>query len=42
MGNALGFFHCLANRWLARDYAWGEPQALPRTAIYHPQKTPPH
>jgi hypothetical protein len=25
MGNALGFFHCLANRWLARDYAWGEP-----------------
>jgi cobaltochelatase CobN len=38
MGNALDFFRCLANRWLQRSYAWGEPQALPRTAIYHPQK----
>ena len=40
MGNALGFFRCLANRWLGRDYAWSEPQALPRTAIYHPHKSP--
>ena len=38
MGNALDFFRCLANRWLARDYIWGEPQTLPRTAIYHPRK----
>ncbi|WP_192558149.1 cobaltochelatase subunit CobN [Pseudomonas allokribbensis] len=38
MGNALDFFRCLANRWLARDYVWGEPQTLPRTAIYHPNK----
>ncbi|VVN69123.1 Aerobic cobaltochelatase subunit CobN [Pseudomonas fluorescens] len=38
MANALDFFRCLANRWLARDYLWAEPQALPRTAIYHPQK----
>ena len=38
MGNALDFFRCLANRWLARDYTWGEPQVLPRTAIYHPHK----
>ncbi|UZE14670.1 cobaltochelatase subunit CobN [Pseudomonas sp. B21-053] len=40
MGNALDFFRCLANRWLDRDYAWAEPQTLPRTAIYHPQKSP--
>ncbi|MDN3221190.1 cobaltochelatase subunit CobN [Pseudomonas nunensis] len=40
MGNALDFFHCLANRWLDRDYAWAEPQTLPRTAIYHPHKSP--
>ncbi|UUT10459.1 cobaltochelatase subunit CobN [Pseudomonas zeae] len=39
LGNALDFFRCLANRWLARDYVWEEPQALPRTAIYHPNKT---
>ncbi|MBV4519111.1 cobaltochelatase subunit CobN [Pseudomonas sp. SWRI74] len=39
MANALDFFRCLANRWLARDYLWAEPQALPRTAIYHPQKS---
>ncbi|HJR30669.1 MAG TPA: cobaltochelatase subunit CobN [Pseudomonas sp.] len=42
MNNALDFFRCLANRWLDRDYAWGEPQTLPRTAIYHPQKSPAH
>ena len=40
MGNALDFFRCLATRWLGRDYAWGEPQTLPRTAIYHPHKSP--
>ncbi len=40
MGNALDFFRCLANRWLDRDYAWAEPQTLPRTAIYHPRKSP--
>ncbi len=36
MGNALSLFNCLASRFLGRDYAWAEPQALPRTAIYHP------
>jgi len=40
MGNALDLFRCLANRWLGRDYAWAEPQVLPRTAIYHPHKSP--
>ena len=40
LGNALDFFRCLANRWLGRDYAWSEPQTLPRTAIYHPHKSP--
>jgi cobaltochelatase CobN len=40
MGNALDFFRCLANRWLDREYAWAEPQTLPRTAIYHPRKSP--
>lgn len=35
--NALNLYHCMANRWLGRDYAWEEPQALPRTAIYHPR-----
>ena len=40
MGNALDFFRCLASRWLGRDYAWAEPQTLPRTAIYHPHKSP--
>lgn len=39
-GNALDLFRCLANRWLGRDYAWSEPQVLPRTAIYHPHKSP--
>ncbi len=36
MANALSLFNCLANRFLGRDYDWDEPQALPRTAIYHP------
>ncbi len=38
MGNALDFFRCLASACLGRDYAWAEPQTLPRTAIYHPHK----
>ncbi|CAG8863270.1 Aerobic cobaltochelatase subunit CobN [Pseudomonas fluorescens] len=37
--NAQNLFKCLANRWLGRDYAWDEPQQLPRTAVYHPAKT---
>jgi len=36
--NALQLFNCLAGRWLDRDYAWDEPQTLPRVAIYHPRK----
>ncbi|MHC8314542.1 cobaltochelatase subunit CobN [Pseudomonas sp. LB3P31] len=40
LGNALDFFRCLASRWLGRDYSWGEPQTLPRTALYHPRKSP--
>jgi len=35
--NALQLYRCLASLWLGRDYPWGEPQTLPRTAIYHPQ-----
>lgn len=38
MHNALELYRCLANCWLGRDYPWTEPQALPRTAIYHPHK----
>lgn len=37
MDNARQFFACLANRHLQRDYAWSEPQTLPRVAVYHPQ-----
>ncbi len=40
LGNALDFFRCLASRWLERDYPWAEPRALPRTAIYHPHRSP--
>ncbi|KGU82733.1 cobaltochelatase subunit CobN [Pseudomonas mediterranea] len=39
LGNALDLFHNLGNQWFGRDYAWAEPQTLPRTAIYHPQNT---
>jgi cobaltochelatase CobN len=35
--NALQLFNYLASRWLDRPYAWSEPQALPRTAVYHPR-----
>ncbi|SEI20989.1 cobaltochelatase CobN subunit [Pseudomonas asplenii] len=38
LGNALQLFRCLASGWLGRDYPWQEPRALPRTAIYHPQR----
>ncbi|NBA98173.1 cobaltochelatase subunit CobN [Pseudomonas sp. R5(2019)] len=34
--NALNLYRCLASRWLGRDYPWGEPEVLPRTALYHP------
>jgi cobaltochelatase CobN len=37
--NALQLYHCIASRWLGRDYSWVEPQVLPRTAIYHPDKS---
>lgn len=36
LGNALDFYRCLASGYLGRDYAWAEPQSLPRTSIYHP------
>ncbi|HEY0287190.1 MAG TPA: cobaltochelatase subunit CobN [Pseudomonas sp.] len=36
--NALQLYRCLASGWLGRDYSWSEPQALPRTALYHPKK----
>ncbi|WP_230153721.1 cobaltochelatase subunit CobN, partial [Pseudomonas brassicacearum] len=39
LGNALDLFHNLGSQWFGRDYPWAEPQALPRTAIYHPRKT---
>lgn len=39
LGNALDLFHNLGSQWFGRDYVWAEPQTLPRTAIYHPQKT---
>ncbi|MGR4973738.1 cobaltochelatase subunit CobN [Pseudomonas sp. LARHCG127] len=38
LGNALDLFHNLGSQWFGRDYPWAEPQALPRTAIYHPAK----
>ncbi|MBD9483933.1 cobaltochelatase subunit CobN [Pseudomonas sp. PDM14] len=37
--NALQFFHCIANRYLSRDYAWDAPRALPRVGLYHPHKS---
>lgn len=37
--NALNLFHCLANQWLGRDYAWDAPQQLPRTSVYHPRQS---
>ncbi|UVM63510.1 cobaltochelatase subunit CobN [Pseudomonas sp. B21-010] len=38
LGNALDLFYNLGSQWFGRDYPWAEPQALPRTAIYHPAK----
>ena len=35
--NAQALFDFIATRWLGGDYPWAEPQALPRTVIYHPQ-----
>lgn len=36
-GNALQLFNCIASQWLQRDYAWVEPQPLPRVGLYHSQ-----
>ncbi|WP_440785325.1 cobaltochelatase subunit CobN [Pseudomonas syringae] len=36
--NALDLYRCMASHWLDRDYPWAEPQPLPRTAVYHPQR----
>ncbi|PYC25839.1 cobaltochelatase subunit CobN [Aquipseudomonas alcaligenes] len=35
--NARHLLHCIASRWLQRDYPWSEPRALPRTLIHHPR-----
>ena len=35
-GNALQLFNCIASQWLQREYAWVEPQPLPRVGLYHP------
>ncbi|UUD62260.1 cobaltochelatase subunit CobN [Pseudomonas seleniipraecipitans] len=35
--NARQFFHCIANRYLDREYTWDEPKALPRVGLYHPR-----
>ncbi|AZF58666.1 cobaltochelatase subunit CobN [Pseudomonas sp. R11-23-07] len=42
LGNALDFYRCLAAGYLGRDYAWAEPQSLPRTSIYHPHTANAH
>ena len=39
--NAQQLFNCIASHWLQRDYAWGEPQPLPRVGLYHPQLSNP-
>ena len=36
--NALELYRCIAAQWLGRDYSWAPPQALPRTAVYHPEQ----
>jgi cobaltochelatase CobN len=36
--NALDLYRCVASLWLNRGYEWAEPQPLPRTAVYHPQR----
>ncbi|WP_373387853.1 cobaltochelatase subunit CobN [Pseudomonas alcaligenes] len=37
--NARHLLHCIASRWLQRDYPWSEPRTLPRTLIHHPRHT---
>ncbi|TBU92085.1 cobaltochelatase subunit CobN [Phytopseudomonas dryadis] len=37
--NARQFFHCIASRYLGRDYPWEAPRALPRVGLYHPHKS---
>lgn len=39
--NAMQLFNCIASHWLQRDYAWVEPQPLPRVGLYHPQLSHP-
>ncbi len=39
--NAQQLFNCIASHWLQRDYAWCEPQPLPRVGLYHPQLSNP-
>ncbi|MDX1724447.1 MAG: cobaltochelatase subunit CobN [Pseudomonas sp.] len=39
--NARQLFNCIASRWLQRDYAWGEPQPLPRVGLHHPRQANP-
>ncbi len=39
--NAQQLFNCIASHWLQRDYAWVEPQPLPRVGLYHPQLSTP-
>ncbi|RRV05405.1 cobaltochelatase subunit CobN [Pseudomonas sp. v388] len=38
LNNALELYRNIASQWLGRDYAWAEPQPLPRTAVYYPQR----
>ncbi|WP_447590435.1 cobaltochelatase subunit CobN [Aquipseudomonas campi] len=40
--NARQFFHCIANRYLDRNYTWEAPRALPRVGLYHPHKGDAH
>ena len=40
LDNARQLFRCIGSRWLGRDEAWQEPQALPRVCLYHPQHSP--
>jgi len=39
--NAMQLFNCIASHWLQRDYAWVEPQPLPRVGLYHPELSNP-
>lgn len=41
LGNALGLYGFLADRYLGCPQPWAEPQALPRVALYHPSVAAP-